>query len=65
MLSRFETLALAWAAEKRLRIPAGGTLLVHEHGTLWGPRNGLSVRALWTWDGKTLDLLEEGEAVSF
>lgn len=68
MWTRFragEPADLEQAEAMGLEIPAGTALLVHEHGTLWGPRKGLSVRALWSWDGKTLELLEEGEAVSF
>ncbi|MDC0716743.1 hypothetical protein [Nannocystis bainbridge] len=34
----------------------------HGPGTLWGPRHGLQVENLWSWDGSQLDLVEEAIA---
>lgn len=31
----------------------------HINGTLWGPRHGLEVENLWSWDETRLDLVEE------
>lgn len=34
----------------------------HTNGTLWGPRCGLEVENLWSWDGQELVLIEEALA---
>lgn len=34
----------------------------HVNGTLWGPRHGLEVENLWSWDGTRLELVEEAIA---